>query len=128
MIITFSRESCTFKEFSGIPMTFYDDFSASCFLVKAELKKLFFYHKYNFTSVPPKSMYLNFKNSTVSALSYFFLQCSLDYWGCVVRCETDFVPFLENFDQNTAKQRKRRTAKILQFDKLNVRGLVLMVK
>jgi hypothetical protein len=36
----------------------------------------------------------------------------LDYWGCLVRCETDFVPFLVNFDQNNAKQRKRRTAKI----------------
>ena len=51
---------------------------------------------------------------TVSALGYFFLRRFLDYWGCVVRCETDFVPFLKIFDQNNAKQRGRRTAKIWQ--------------
>ena len=28
---------------------------------------------------------------SVSALGYFFSECFLDYWGCVVRCETDFV-------------------------------------
>ena len=61
-------------------------------------------------------------------LRLFFLQRFLDYWGCVVRCETDFVPFLINFDQNNAKQRGRRTAKIWQFDKLKVRELILMVK
>ena len=49
---------------------------------------------------------------TVSALGYSFLQRFLDYWRCLERCETDFVPFLENFDQNNAKQRKRRTDKI----------------
>ena len=38
----------------------------------------------------------------------------LDYWRCLVSCETDFVLFLVNFDQNNAKQHKRRTAKILQ--------------
>ena len=45
-------------------------------------------------------------------LRLFFFRRFLDYWGCVVRCETDFVPFLINFDQNNAKQRGRRTAKI----------------
>ena len=66
------------------------------------------------------SFFLSF--FTVSALGYFFLQRFLDYWGCVVRCETDFVPFLINFDQNNAEEGR------LKFDKLKVRGLILMVK
>ena len=49
---------------------------------------------------------------TVSALGYFFLRRFLDYWGFVVCCETDFVPFLVNFDQNNARQRERMTAKL----------------
>ena len=47
---------------------------------------------------------------TVSALGFF--ATFLDYWGCLVCCETDFVTFLVNFDQNNAKLPKRRTAKI----------------
>ena len=60
--------------------------------------------------------------STVSALGYFFTLCFLDYWGCLVRCETDFVTFWVNFDQNNAKEGRSK------FDKLMVRGLILMVK
>ena len=57
----------------------------------------------------------------VSALGFFF-NVFLDYWGCLVRCETDFVTFWVNFDQNNAKEGRSK------FDKLLVRGLILMVK
>ena len=66
---------------------------------------------------------------TVSSLGYFFSRCFLNYWRCLVRCETDFVPFLLTFDQNNTKQRERRTGQNLtKFDKLKARGLILMVK
>ena len=60
--------------------------------------------------------------ATVSALGNFFLRCFLDYWGCLVRGETDFVIFLVKFDQNNAKEGRPK------FDILKVRGLMLMVK
>ena len=46
----------------------------------------------------------------------------LDYWGCLVCCETDFVKFWVHFDQNNAKEGPPK------FDKLKVGGLILMVK
>ena len=58
---------------------------------------------------------------TVRALGYFLL-CFLDYWGCLVRVETDFVIFWVKFDQNNAKEGRPK------LDILNVRGLMLMVK
>ena len=38
---------------------------------------------------------------TVRALGYFILQCLffIYYWGCLVRCERDFVNFWVNFDK-----------------------------
>ena len=36
----------------------------------------------------------------------------LGHWGCLVRCETDFVPCLVNFDHNNAKEGR------LKFDNL----------
>ena len=47
-------------------------------------------------------------------LRLFFSRHFFDYWRCLLRRETDFVPFMVNFDQNNAKQQKRRTAKIWQ--------------
>ena len=58
----------------------------------------------------------------MSALGYFFLDVFLDYWGCLVRGETDFVKFWVKFDQNNAKEGRPK------FDILKVRGLMLMVK
>ena len=58
----------------------------------------------------------------MSALRYFFCDVFLDYLGCLVRGETDFVTVWVNFDQNNAKQGRPK------FDKLEVRGLILMVK
>ena len=58
----------------------------------------------------------------VSALGYFFFATFLDYWGCLVRCETDFVKFWVNFVQNNAKEGRPK------FDKSKVGGLILMVK
>ena len=40
----------------------------------------------------------------------------LDYWGSLVRCETDFAQFLVNFAQNNAKQGKKKGQ--LNFDKI----------
>ena len=48
---------------------------------------------------------------------FFFL--SLGLFGS---CETDFVKFWVNFDQNNAKEGQPK------FDKLKVGGLILMVK
>ena len=56
MIITFSRESCTFIEFSAISMTFYGDFSAICFLT--ELKKYSFTMNIILHQSPPKAYIL----------------------------------------------------------------------
>ena len=58
----------------------------------------------------------------MSALGYFFSRRFLDYWGRLVRGETDFVRFLVKFDQNNAKEGRPK------FDILKVRGLMLMVK
>ena len=55
-------------------------------------------------------------------LRFFCCDIFLDYWGCSVRCETDFVKFWINFDQNNAKEGQPK------FDKLKVRGLILMIK
>ena len=44
------------------------------------------------------------------------------YWGFLVRCETNFVTFGANVDQNNAKEG------LPKFHKLMVRGLILMVK
>ena len=57
---------------------------------------------------------------TVSALG-FFLQLFLDYWGYSVRCETYFVKFRVNFDQNNKKEDRQKNYK------LKVGGLILMV-
>ena len=54
---------------------------------------------------------------TVSALGYF-LCALLDYWGCLVRCETYFVKFWVNFDQNNVKEGRPK------FEKLKVRGSI----
>ena len=47
---------------------------------------------------------------------------ALDYWGCLLRCETDFGKFWVNFDQNNAKVGRPK------FYKLKMGGLILMVK
>ena len=40
----------------------------------------------------------------VSALDFFATFLLLDIWGCLVRCETEFVTVWVNFDQNNIKQ------------------------
>ena len=66
------------------------------------------------------------ETSTVSALGYFFFAMFFGLLGlCGVRCETDFVPFLVNFDQNNTKEGRLNYD---EFDKLKLRGLILMVK
>ena len=59
---------------------------------------------------------------TVSALGYFFCAVFLDYWGCLVRGETDLVIFWVEFDQNNVKEGQPK------FDIIKVRGLMFMVK
>ncbi len=59
---------------------------------------------------------------TVSALGYFFSNVFLDYWGRLVRGETDIVKFWVKFDQNNAKEGRPKC------DITNVRGSMLMVK
>ena len=54
--------------------------------------------------------------------SFFFCNFFSSYWGCLVRCETDFVKFLVTFDKNNAKEGHPK------FDKLKVRGFISMVK
>ena len=60
--------------------------------------------------------------STVSALGYFFRNVFLDYWGCLVRGETDIVKFWVKFDQNNVKEGRPK------FVITKVRGSMLMVK
>ena len=48
---------------------------------------------------------------TVSALGYFYSQHFLDLWGCLVRCEIDFVTFWVNFDQNNVKREGQNLTK-----------------
>ena len=48
----------------------------------------------------------------MSALGYFFSQRFLDYWGCLVHCETDFVKFWVDFDQNNAKEGRPKFYKL----------------
>ena len=51
----------------------------------------------------------------------FFLQRFFNYLCGLLCCETDFVTFWVNFDENNAKE------EWLKFDTLKVRGLMLMV-
>ena len=67
----------------------------------------------NWTVCPPP---------TVSTLGYFLSRRFLDYWGCLVRGEPDFVKFWVKFDQNNAQEGRPK------FDILKVRRLMLMVK
>ena len=59
---------------------------------------------------------------TVSVLGYFFCDVFLDYWGRLVRGETDIVKFWVKFDQNNAKEGRPK------FDIVKVRGSMLKVK
>ena len=40
---------------------------------------------------------------------FFVLQCFfLDYWGCLVRCETDFVKLWVKLDKNNKKEKRKK--------------------
>ena len=77
--------------------------------------------KLSFAKLFSQKLWSMQENQHLEGLAHSVYMCQLrvgrtylkafDYWGCVVRCETDFVPFLLSFDQNNTKQRKRRTAK-----------------
>ena len=82
-------------------------FTVYCILFKEALKKRWLCeHAHTSLGSPP--LYCE-------RLRLFFPQCFLICWRCLVRCETNFVPFLVHFYQNKAKQRDRKTAKIWQF-------------
>ena len=58
----------------------------------------------------------------MSALGNFFVATFfLDYWGLLVGCKTDLAKVRVNLDQNNAKEG------LPKFDKLMVRGFILMV-
>ena len=54
----------------------------------------------------------------VSVLGYFFPATFKDYWGCLVRCETDLVKCWVKLDKNNAKKGR------LKLDKFKVRSLI----
>ena len=89
-------------------------------LVRLDSKNLYFQTKNVTCSVMPASPKLQVQLR--EALGYFFSATFLDYCGCLVHWETDFVAFWVNFDQNEMKEERPK------FDKLMARGLILMVK
>ena len=69
--------------------------------------------------IPP----LDLPPPTVSALGKFFLRHFLDYWGRLVRGETDIVKFWVKFDQNNAKE-GRTKIDIIKVERVDVDGQI----